>query len=133
MVGAAGAIIWALQGLPLQYRPSDSVSTPLLLEASNGQPLGRIGPVPGERAKRGDLPDQLVAAVVSTEDRRFFSHWGVDLRGMARALYVDLVAGDVVEGGSTITQQLAKMQLVGNERTFTRKLREVFAAIWLEL
>jgi penicillin-binding protein 1A len=79
------------------------------------------------------LPDQLVAAVVSTEDRRFFSHWGVDLRGMARALYVDLVARDVVEGGSTITQQLAKMQLVGNERTFTRKLREVFAAIWLEL
>jgi 1A family penicillin-binding protein len=79
------------------------------------------------------LPDQLVAAVVSTEDRRFFSHWGVDLRGMARALYVDLVAGEVVEGGSTITQQLAKMRLVGNERTFTRKLREVFVAIWLEL
>jgi 1A family penicillin-binding protein len=92
-----------------------------------------VGPVPGERVERGDLPDQLVVAVVSTEDRRFFSHWGVDLRGMARALYVDLAAADVVEGGSTITQQLAKMQLVGNERTFTRKLREVFVAIWLEL
>jgi 1A family penicillin-binding protein len=128
---AGGAMLWALQGLPIDR--SIVPESPLLLEAVNGQPLGRIGPLAGARAERRDFPDQLVAAVLSIEDRRFFSHWGVDFRGIARALYANLAAGDVVEGGSTITQQLAKMQMVGSERTLRRKLREAFVAIWLEL
>ena len=103
----------------------------LLVEAANGEPLGRVGPL-GDAVERQDFPDTLVKAVLSIEDRRFFSHWGVDPWGIVRALRANWSAGDIVEGGSTITQQLAKMQIVGNERSLYRKLREAFTAIWLD-
>ena len=132
-VAAGSAMLWTLQALPLRVDLARTAQPSLLLEAANGHPLGRVGPLNGERAERDDFPDRLVAAVVSIEDRRFFEHWGIDVRGIARALYANLTAGEIVEGGSTITQQLAKMQIVGNERTLTRKLREAFTALWLEL
>ncbi|MEZ5789188.1 MAG: PBP1A family penicillin-binding protein [Xanthobacteraceae bacterium] len=132
-VAAGGAMLWTLQGLPLRVDLARPAQPSLLLETASGQPLGRVGPLNGERAERGDFPDTLVNAVLSIEDRRFFDHSGIDVRGIARALYANLSAGEIVEGGSTITQQLAKMQIVGNERTLTRKLREAFTALWLEL
>jgi penicillin-binding protein 1B len=79
-----------------------------------------------------ELPRHLVAAVTAIEDRRFFSHSGVDLRGIFRALYRNLRSGRVVEGGSTITQQLIKNQFLTPERTFARKLSEALMAVALE-
>jgi 1A family penicillin-binding protein len=75
----------------------------------------------------------LVDAVVATEDRRFFRHFGLDLRGLARAAVVNWRAGDTVQGGSSITQQVAKLIFFDNERTLERKIKEVPAALALEL
>jgi penicillin-binding protein 1A len=78
------------------------------------------------------LPDHLIKAVMATEDRRFYSHLGIDPIGLTRAIYSNLSAGTVVEGGSTITQQLAKNLFLKPERTITRKLEELIYAVWLE-
>jgi membrane peptidoglycan carboxypeptidase len=68
-------------------------------------------------AARTDFPDDLVKAVVSIEDRHFFDHPGFDPQGILRALQRNITAGTIVEGGSTITQQLVKMRFLGHERT----------------
>jgi 1A family penicillin-binding protein len=127
----ASVMLWALYDAPPE-RQSALQGPSLLVEAANGEPLGRVGQL-GDAVRRQDFPDTLVNAVIAIEDRRFYSHRGVDLRGIARAIYANWTAGGVVEGGSTITQQLAKMQIVGNERSFSRKLREACTAIWMEL
>jgi penicillin-binding protein 1A len=131
ILALAAAMLWAFDNVPLEKQAS-AAGPSLLVEAGNGEPLGRIGPL-GDDIKRQDFPDTLISAVISIEDRRFYSHRGVDLRGIARATYANWTAGGVVEGGSTITQQLAKMQIVGNERSLSRKLREACTAVWLEL
>ena len=131
VLGLATAMLWALHDVPLEGREGSSGPS-LLVEAANGQPLGRVGPL-DDGLRRQDFPDILVNAVTAIEDRRFYSHRGIDLWGIARAMYVNWTAGGIVEGGSTITQQLAKMQIVGSERTLSRKLREACIAVWLEL
>ncbi len=78
------------------------------------------------------LPSHLLKAVMATEDRRFYRHFGIDPMGLARAAYRNYTAGTVVQGGSTITQQLAKNLFLGPERTMARKLEEVIYAVWLE-
>jgi penicillin-binding protein 1A len=78
------------------------------------------------------IPRNLVNATLSTEDRSFFTHWGVDLWGVARAAATDLLHRRRAQGGSTITQQLARNLFLTHERTFTRKLKEVALAIELE-
>jgi penicillin-binding protein 1A len=78
------------------------------------------------------LPPYLAKAVIATEDRRFYHHFGIDPLGLVRASFRDASAGTVVEGGSTITQQLAKNLFLSPKRTLTRKLEEVIYAIWLE-
>lgn len=77
-------------------------------------------------------PDYLVKAVLATEDRRFYEHFGIDVIGTARALTVNARSSGVVQGGSSITQQLAKNLFLSNERTVTRKINEAFLALWLE-
>lgn len=79
------------------------------------------------------LPSHVIDAVISTEDRRFFMHHGVDPLGLARATLVNMRAGHFVQGGSTLTQQLAKNLFLSSERTLDRKFDEVALAIWLEL
>ncbi|MEO0730659.1 MAG: PBP1A family penicillin-binding protein, partial [Pseudomonadota bacterium] len=79
-----------------------------------------------------EVPDVLIRAALATEDRRFFEHYGVDLVGTLRALIENLRANDVVQGGSTLTQQLAKNLFLSSERSITRKIKEAFLAIWLE-
>jgi penicillin-binding protein 1A len=79
------------------------------------------------------LPPHVVDAVIATEDRRFFSHWGIDPLGMARALFANLRAGRFAQGGSTLTQQLAKNLFLTGERKLGRKLEELTFALWLEL
>src|SRR5690606_27643508 len=78
------------------------------------------------------LPRHLIHAVLATEDRRFYWHWGVDPVGLGRAIAANLRAGRVVQGGSTITQQLAKSIIANSERTLARKLEELVLALWLE-
>ena len=78
------------------------------------------------------LPDFFVKAVLATEDRRFFSHFGIDVVGTFRALTVDARAAGVVQGGSSITQQLAKNLFLTNERSIQRKINEAYLALWLE-
>ena len=78
------------------------------------------------------LPPYLINAVIATEDRRFYSHFGIDPVGLMRASFRNAAAGSVVEGGSTITQQLAKNLFLEPDRTLQRKLEELIYAIWLE-
>ncbi|MEX1147530.1 MAG: PBP1A family penicillin-binding protein, partial [Sphingomonadales bacterium] len=99
----------------------------------DGTTVATYGDVYGEWLEYDALPPVLVDAVIATEDRRFFDHAGFDMRGIARALLANLRAGHVVEGGSTITQQLAKNLFLSSERTIRRKLQEVMLAVWLEI
>src|SRR5256885_10858747 len=78
------------------------------------------------------FPDHLIKAVLATEDRRFYEHFGIDLPGTMRAVVTNARAGGVVQGGSSITQQLAKNLFLSNERTLERKINEAFLALWLE-
>jgi penicillin-binding protein 1A len=101
--------------------------------------LARDGSLLSERGGDGAyvpldlLPRHLLDAVIATEDRRFFKHWGLDPTGMLRAAFTNLRAGRVAQGGSTLTQQLAKNLFLGSERTYARKLEEIVLALWLEL
>lgn len=101
--------------------------------------LARDGAVLSERGGDGAyvpidlLPRHLIDAVVATEDRRFFKHWGLDSTGLMRAAFANLRAGRVEQGGSTLTQQLAKNLFLGSERTLARKLEELVLALWLEV
>ena len=119
-----------------------SVPDPVIAALDDRPPnvtiLAQDGTVLAERGlRRGHvrldmLPPYLIQAVLSTEDRRFYSHFGVDPLGLVRASFANASAGTVVEGGSTITQQLAKNLFLSPTRTITRKLEEVIYAIWLE-
>jgi len=101
--------------------------------------LDRAGNEIGQRGIRHDdsvdldqLPDHLIKAVLATEDRRFYEHFGIDLPGLVRAMLANARASSVVQGGSTLTQQLAKNLFLSNERSLERKIREAFLALWLE-
>ncbi len=102
------------------------------LLAADGTLLATFGDLYGEPLRLSEMPRYLPQAVIATEDRRFYSHFGIDLWGMARAGYADARAGHVVQGGSTITQQLAKNLFLTPERTFKRKIQEMLLALWLE-
>ena len=97
-----------------------------------GVEVGRRGILHDDSVTLDQYPDYVVQAVLSTEDRRFFDHWGVDPIGLGRALTVNARSSGVVQGGSTLTQQLAKNLFLSNERTVTRKINEAFLAFWLE-
>lgn len=132
IIAILGLIGWSLHNLPLE-QPDIARSEPAIaIEAADGSPLGRVGTFKTADAELDDFPKHLIDAVLSIEDRRFYSHSGVDARGIMRALRSNMRAGAIVEGGSTITQQLVRMMYLGNERTYTRKLQEAIAAFWLE-
>ncbi|MAE50939.1 MAG: penicillin-binding protein [Micavibrio sp.] len=97
-----------------------------------GEVLARYGEIKGNSVDIADIPPHLIQAVMAIEDRRFYSHFGIDLLGLARAMIVNIQAGGVVQGGSTITQQLAKNLFLSHERTLKRKIQEAMLAIWLE-
>ncbi len=100
--------------------------------AADGEVIGTYGQIYGEYQHYEDLPPDLVEALLATEDRRFYRHWGVDPQGIARAMVVNMRAGSFVQGGSTITQQLAKNVFLTPERTIKRKIQEMMLAFWLE-
>jgi|EndMetStandDraft_8_1072994.scaffolds.fasta_scaffold14063_1 penicillin-binding protein 1A len=101
--------------------------------------LARDGAVLAERgsgeayAPIDTIPQHLLDALVATEDRRFYEHWGVDPVGLARAAFANLRVGRFAQGGSTLTQQLAKNLFLSPKRTLSRKLEELILALWLEV
>jgi len=97
-----------------------------------GNEVGNRGIKHNESVPLEEFPDHLIKAVLATEDRRFYEHFGIDFLGTFRALVTNARAGGVVQGGSTITQQLAKNLFLSNERTYERKINEAFLAMWLE-
>lgn len=100
--------------------------------AADGSLLANRGDTGGESVRLEQLPPHLPKAVMAIEDRRFHYHFGVDPVGLARAMFVNLRRGKFVQGGSTLTQQLAKNLFLAPERTFRRKMQEVVLALWLE-
>ncbi|MGB6964231.1 MAG: PBP1A family penicillin-binding protein [Xanthobacteraceae bacterium] len=97
-----------------------------------GNEVGSRGIKHNESVPLDQFPDHLIKAVLATEDRRFYEHFGIDFQGTFRALMTNAQAGGVVQGGSTLTQQLAKNLFLSNERTIQRKINEAFLAEWLE-
>lgn len=97
-----------------------------------GNEIGQRGIIHKDAVPIDELPDHVIKAVLATEDRRFFEHVGLDFLGLARAMSENVKANSVVQGGSTITQQLAKNLFLTNERTLQRKVKEAFLSIWLE-
>src|SRR5213596_1614468 len=97
-----------------------------------GTPIGSRGIKHNDSIPLEDFPDNLIKATLATEDRRFYEHFGIDIAGTARALVTNAQAGGVRQGGSSITQQLAKNLFLSNERTIERKVKEAFLAVWLE-
>ena len=132
-VALAGVVAYFAYDLPkvesiadIQRRPS------VQLVSSEGEALASFGDLYGEAVWIGDLPPHLPRAVIAVEDRRFYAHPGVDPIGLTRALVANLRAGRVVQGGSTLTQQLAKNLFLTPERTIERKVQEALLALWLE-
>jgi penicillin-binding protein 1A len=97
-----------------------------------GNEIGSRGIRHNDSLKLEEFPDHLIKATLATEDRRFYDHFGIDIPGTFRALLSNARAGGVVQGGSSITQQLAKNLFLSNERTIERKVKEAFLALWLE-
>lgn len=111
----------------------EPLETPaLVLTASDGTPIARRGGFKAEPVDVSSLPEHVGEAFVAIEDRRFYDHIGIDLRGILRAAQANAEAGRVVQGGSTITQQLAKTSFLSLDRSFARKIQEVIIAFWLE-
>jgi penicillin-binding protein 1A len=102
------------------------------LEAADGRIIATSGDVHGETVRLRDLPAHLPAAIIAIEDRRFRDHVGLDPIGIARAAWVNWTTGRIVQGGSTLTQQLAKNLFLTPERSLRRKAQEAVLAIWLE-
>ena len=120
-----------------QLPPIDELTVPkrppnIAIMASDGTLLANKGETGGRTVSIGELPPYLPKAFVAIEDRRFYDHWGIDPVGIARALYRNVNRGGVSQGGSTLTQQLAKNLFLTQERTASRKIQEAILALWLE-
>ena len=100
--------------------------------SAQGELIANRGDMGGAAIKISELPPYLPKAFVAIEDRRFYSHWGLDPQGLARALLRNVVGRGGVQGGSTLTQQLAKNLFLTQERTLSRKIQEAILALWLE-
>ncbi|MGE0501471.1 MAG: transglycosylase domain-containing protein [Rhizobiaceae bacterium] len=98
-----------------------------------GNEIGQRGIIQRDSVPIDEMPDHVIKAVLATEDRRFFEHFGIDFLGLIRAMSENVRANSVVQGGSTITQQLAKNLFLTNERTVERKIKEAFLSLWLEM
>lgn len=97
-----------------------------------GNEVGTRGIRHNDSIPLDQFPDHLIKAVLATEDRRFYEHFGIDIGGTLRAVVTNARAGGVVQGGSSLSQQLAKNLFLSNERTLDRKIKEAFLAMWLE-
>ena len=127
VVGWVGAHLPPIQSLEIPKRPPS-----IEIVDSDGHPLARRGDLAGPPVALKDMPPYVPKAFVAIEDRRFYEHFGVDPFGIARAFVANVLHRGVAQGGSTITQQLAKNLFLTQERTLTRKMQEALLALWLE-
>jgi len=133
LVAGLAVLAWFAATLPDIETAANAPRRPgITLVAADGQPIAAFGDLYGRPVRLADLPPLLPQAVIAIEDRRFHSHVGLDPIGLARALWVNLRAGRVVQGGSTISQQVAKNLFLTAERTAARKIQELLLALWLE-
>nr|WP_246513427.1 penicillin-binding protein 1A [Azospirillum picis] len=132
-IGLGAVLAWFALDLPdiskvAQFERRASIT----VLAADGSEFARFGDLHGTTLSVADLPPHLVEAVLAIEDRRFYSHFGIDPLGLARAVYVNWRSGRAVQGGSTITQQLAKNLFLTPEKSLKRKIQEAMLALWLE-
>ena len=99
---------------------------------ADGNELGKRGILRSDAVPLEEMPDHFIKALLATEDRRFFEHYGIDIIGTARAMIEDMRQSEVRQGGSSLTQQLAKNVFLSSERSLQRKIKEAFLAAWLE-
>ncbi|MFY9324535.1 MAG: PBP1A family penicillin-binding protein [Syntrophomonadaceae bacterium] len=112
--------------------PAIKIPEPSIVYDINGTPMRGLSEQNQINISLEEIPSSFIAAVIAIEDKNFYSHHGVDFTGILRALYTNIRQGKVAAGGSTITQQTAKNLFLTNERTLTRKIKELFYAIQLE-
>jgi penicillin-binding protein 1A len=133
VIAGIGTLVWVgihlppIQSLEIPKRPPS-----VLILGLNGATLATRGDMGGAAVPLNELPDYLPKAFVAIEDRRFYSHHGIDPWGIFRAVVADVTHRGAAQGGSTITQQLAKNLFLTQERTVSRKLQELVLALWLE-
>lgn len=126
-------VAWFLLSLPNIDQLNQATRAPsVVIKSADGKILGSYGDIYGDYLQYRDLPQSLIDAVLATEDRNFFHHPGIDPKGLIRAMVVNARAGRAVQGGSTLTQQVAKNVFLTPERTLSRKLRETLLALKLE-
>jgi len=125
------ALAWLAITAPLSKSLEPIAPPQLTLLAADGAPIARNGAIVDQPVVTTDLPDHVVNSFLAIEDRRFYSHWGIDPRALARATWANATGG-APQGGSTITQQLAKFTFLTPERSLSRKAREMLIAFWLE-
>jgi 1A family penicillin-binding protein len=133
LVLVVGFVLYSVATLPvtggLQVEATQSALT---FEGAQGEVFATRGVFKGAKLTAADLPPHLAQAIIAIEDRRFYQHNGVDFRGILRAGWRNSQAGGAREGGSTITQQLARLMFLSPERTLRRKVQEALLALWLE-
>ena len=136
-LGAGGFLLLLALSIPAYQQTSDKdwlkrSDLAVTFLDRYGNKIGSRGIKHNDSVPLDEMPDDLIKAVIATEDRRFYEHLGIDFLGTFRAAITNAQAGGVVQGGSTITQQLAKNLFLTNARTYTRKINEAFLASWLE-
>lgn len=134
---ALGYVWWSLRTLEQALPNIADMSAftrdgTLSIKAADGTILLQSGPATREKLKLREIPEQLIKAFIAIEDRRFYEHRGVDYQGIFRAIASNIMARDLVQGGSTITQQLARIVFLNQERSFMRKVREALLAQKIE-
>jgi penicillin-binding protein 1A len=128
-----GMLLWFARDLPRPEAALDAARRPaLVLRDRTGRDFASFGDVVGDPLRLSDMPAALPEAAVAVEDRRFWQHHGIDGVGIMRALWVDITRLRLAQGGSTITQQVAKNLFLTNARTLRRKVQEVMLTLWLE-
>ena len=126
------AVGWLAVTAPLSKSLQPPTPPSITLLADDGTPIARRGAILDAPVDAAKLPKKVTNAFLAIEDRRFRSHWGIDPRGIARAFFHNVTSKGRDQGGSTITQQLAKNAFLDSDRTAARKIREVMIAFWLE-
>ncbi|WP_309092230.1 PBP1A family penicillin-binding protein [Phenylobacterium sp.] len=138
VTGGAAALLallflWLTWALPLSRALEPLGAPTLVLITADGKPFARRGSYKEAPVDAARLPAHVTSAFIAIEDRRFNHHMGLDLRAIGRALVTNARSGEVRQGGSTITQQLAKNAFLSNERSLRRKAQEAVIAVYLEL
>ncbi|MTI10907.1 transglycosylase domain-containing protein [Curvivirga aplysinae] len=133
-VAFAGILLWFAWDLPNPETATKAITRnpSMTVLAADGSVLARQGGTHGRPITLDELPPSVIQAFIATEDRRFYDHFGIDIFGLGRAIFVNLTSGGYRQGGSSLTQQLAKNLFLTREKTIRRKVQELLLAFWLE-